>query len=100
MLLVQGLASRQQYGFNAIHLIPVNLYGANDNFDPRSSHVIPALIKNALLQLNFMKVRLLFGGMVQQYENSCMSQMRLKQLYVLWNIIISRNQSILALVLK
>lgn len=45
MLLVQAQAYRQQYGFNAIHLMPVNLYGPGDNFDPRSSHVIPALIK-------------------------------------------------------
>ena len=44
MLLVQGQAYRQQYGFNAIHLLPVNLYGPGDNFDPGSSHVIPALI--------------------------------------------------------
>ena len=48
MLLVQGQAYRQQYGFNAIHLIPVNLYGPGDNFDPRSSHVIPALIKKCV----------------------------------------------------
>lgn len=45
MLLVQGQAYRTQYGFNAIHLLPVNLYGPHDNFDPRSSHVIPALIR-------------------------------------------------------
>jgi GDP-L-fucose synthase len=45
MMLVQGQAYRQQYDFNAIHLIPVNLYGPEDNFDPQSSHVIPALIK-------------------------------------------------------
>ncbi len=45
MLLVQGQAYRQQYGFNAIFLLPVNLYGPGDNFDPRSSHVIPALIR-------------------------------------------------------
>jgi GDP-L-fucose synthase len=45
MLLVQGQAYRQQYGFNAIHILPVNLYGPGDNFDPRSSHVIPALIR-------------------------------------------------------
>jgi GDP-L-fucose synthase len=44
MLLVQGQAYRAQYGFNAIHLLPVNLYGPGDNFDPGSSHVIPALI--------------------------------------------------------
>jgi GDP-L-fucose synthase len=45
MLLVQAQAYRQQYGFNAIFLLPVNLYGPLDNFDPGSSHVIPALIK-------------------------------------------------------
>ncbi len=44
MLLVQGQAYRTQYGMNAIHLLPVNLYGPWDNFDPASSHVIPALI--------------------------------------------------------
>lgn len=43
--LVQAQAYRQQYGFNAIFLLPVNLYGPGDNFDPESSHVIPALIK-------------------------------------------------------
>ena len=45
MLLVQAQAYRQQYGFNAIYLLPVNLYGPRDNFDPLSSHVIPAIIK-------------------------------------------------------
>jgi GDP-L-fucose synthase len=44
MLLVQAQAYREQYGFNAIHLLPANLYGPRDNFDPQSSHVIPALI--------------------------------------------------------
>ena len=48
MLLVQGQAYRQQYGFDVIHLIPVNLYGPGDNFDPASSHVIPALIKKCV----------------------------------------------------
>jgi GDP-L-fucose synthase len=48
MLLVQGQAYRQQYGFNAIHLLPVNLYGPGDNFDPGSSHVIPALVRKCL----------------------------------------------------
>jgi GDP-L-fucose synthase len=48
MLLVQGQAYREQYGFDAIHLIPVNLYGPGDNFDPASSHVIPALIKKCV----------------------------------------------------
>lgn len=45
MLLVQGQAYRQQYGFNAIFLLPVNLYGPGDKFDPNVSHVIPALMK-------------------------------------------------------
>ena len=45
MLLVQSQAYRQQYGFNSIFLLPVNLYGPGDNFNPESSHVIPALIK-------------------------------------------------------
>jgi GDP-L-fucose synthase len=45
MMLVQSQAYRQQYGFNSIYLLPVNLYGPGDNFDPESSHVIPALIK-------------------------------------------------------
>jgi GDP-L-fucose synthase len=48
MLLVQGQAYREQYGFHAIHLLPVNLYGPHDNFDPASSHVIPALIRKCL----------------------------------------------------
>jgi GDP-L-fucose synthase len=48
MLLVQAQAYRQQYGFNAIFLLPVNLYGPGDNFDPALSHVIPALIKKCL----------------------------------------------------
>jgi len=48
MLLVQAQAYRQQYGFNAIYLLPVNLYGPRDNFNPASSHVIPALIRKAV----------------------------------------------------
>jgi len=48
MLLVQSQAYRQQYGYNSIFLLPVNLYGPGDNFDPESSHVIPALIKKCL----------------------------------------------------
>lgn len=45
MLLVQAQAYRQQYGFNVIYLLPVNMYGEGDNFDPKSSHVIAALIR-------------------------------------------------------
>ena len=48
MLLVQSQAYRQQYGFNSIFLLPVNLYGPGDNFDPATSHVIPALIKKCV----------------------------------------------------
>lgn len=48
MLIVQAQAYRQQYGFNAITLLPVNLYGPGDNFDPESSHVIPALIRKVI----------------------------------------------------
>lgn len=48
MLLVQLQAYQQQYGFNGVYLLPVNLYGPKDNFDPNTSHVIPALIKKAI----------------------------------------------------
>jgi GDP-L-fucose synthase len=48
MLLVQSQAYREQYGFNSIFLLPVNLYGPRDNFDPSSSHVIPALIRRCV----------------------------------------------------
>ena len=48
MLLVQAQAYRQQYGFNAIYLIPVNLYGPGDNFDLETGHVIPALIRKVV----------------------------------------------------
>ena len=48
MLLVQSQAYRQQYGFDSVVLFPVNLYGPRDNFDPETSHVIPALIKKCL----------------------------------------------------
>ncbi len=48
MLLVQSQAYRQEYGFHSIFLLPVNLYGPGDNFDPSSSHVIPALIKKCM----------------------------------------------------
>ncbi len=48
MLIVQAQSYREQYGMNAISLLPVNLYGPGDNFDPASSHVIPALIRKAV----------------------------------------------------
>jgi GDP-L-fucose synthase len=48
MLLVQAQAYRDQYGFNAVYLLPVNLYGPRDNFDPQTSHVIPALVRKCI----------------------------------------------------
>lgn len=48
MLLVQSQAYREEYGFNSIFLLPVNLYGPGDNFDPETSHVIPAIIKKCV----------------------------------------------------
>jgi len=48
MLLVQSQAYRQQYKFNSIYLLPVNLYGPHDNFSPESSHVIPALVRKCV----------------------------------------------------
>lgn len=48
MLLVQAQAYREQYNFNAIYLLPVNLYGPRDNFDPQTSHVIPAIIRKCV----------------------------------------------------
>jgi GDP-L-fucose synthase len=47
-ILVQGQVYRKQYGFDAIHLLPVNLYGPRDNFDPATSHVVPALIRKCV----------------------------------------------------
>lgn len=52
MLLVQSQAYRREYGFNSIYLLPVNLYGPRDNFDPESSHVIPALIRKCFEALD------------------------------------------------
>ena len=58
MMLVQSQAYRQQYGFNSIFLLPVNLYGPGDNFDPKSSHVIPALIKKMVEAMSNMEFRI------------------------------------------
>jgi GDP-L-fucose synthase len=52
MLLVQAQPYREQYGFNAIYLVPTNIYGPRDNFDPESSHVIPALIRKCVEAIN------------------------------------------------
>jgi GDP-L-fucose synthase len=55
MMLVQSQSYRQQFGFNSIFLLPANLYGPRDNFDPQSSHVIPALIKKCIDALEMGK---------------------------------------------
>ena len=48
MLLVQAQAYRQQYGFNAVYLLPTNLYGPGDNFHPTNAHVIPDMIRKCM----------------------------------------------------
>jgi GDP-L-fucose synthase len=62
MMLVQSQAYRQQYGFNSIYLLPVNLYGPKDNFDPKTSHVIPALIKKCVDAVNEGKDEIVVWG--------------------------------------
>jgi GDP-L-fucose synthase len=62
MLLVQSQAYRQQYGFNSIFLMPVNLYGPGDNFDTRSSHVIPALIRKCVEAIKENKKEVVIWG--------------------------------------
>ncbi len=62
MLLVQSQAYRQQYGFNSIFLMPVNLYGLGDNFEPASSHVIPALIRKCINAIEEKKNEIVVWG--------------------------------------
>ncbi|HNQ50918.1 MAG TPA: GDP-L-fucose synthase [Candidatus Omnitrophota bacterium] len=62
MLLVQSQAYRREYGFNSIFLLPVNLYGPGDNFDPASSHVIPALIKKCCDAIRAGRKRIVVWG--------------------------------------
>jgi len=62
MLLVQAQAYRQQYDFNAIYLLPVNLYGPEDNFDPETSHVIPAMIKKCVDAVNKNSTEIVLWG--------------------------------------
>ena len=62
MLLAQLQAYRQEYGFNGIYLLPVNLYGPNDNFNPESSHVIPALIKKFVEAVQTKKAEVVVWG--------------------------------------
>ncbi len=62
MLIVQSQAYRQQYGFNSINLLQVNLYGPRDNFSPESSHVIPALIKKCCDAIGNKEDRIVVWG--------------------------------------
>lgn len=62
MLLVQSQAYRQQYGFDSVFLMPVNLYGPGDNFDPKSSHVIPALIRKCCEAIQDNKEEIVVWG--------------------------------------
>lgn len=62
MLLVQAQSYRQQYGYNAIFLLPVNLYGPTDNFNPDSSHVIPALIRKCFEAVDAGKDEIIVWG--------------------------------------
>ncbi|OGP91539.1 MAG: GDP-fucose synthetase [Deltaproteobacteria bacterium RBG_16_47_11] len=62
MLLVQSQAYRQQYGMNAIYFLPVNLYGPRDNFNPESSHVIPAIIKKCFDAIHSGKEEMIIWG--------------------------------------
>src|SRR5439155_10988602 len=79
MTLVQAQAYRAQYGFNAIYLLPINLYGPRDNFDLETSHVIPALSSASALRRRRMgSARSCCGVMVRPRANSCLSRMPLK----------------------
>jgi GDP-L-fucose synthase len=62
MLLVQSQAYRQQYGFNSIYLLPVNLYGPGDNFDPDTSHVIPAMIRKCVEAIREQRNEIVLWG--------------------------------------
>ena len=80
MLLVQSQAYREQYGFNAIYLLPVNLYGPGDNFDPASSHVIPALIRKIVEAKETRSMEpSTFGEPGAQRESSSTSKMPRKR---------------------
>ena len=71
MALVQSQAYRQQYGFNSIVLLPVNLYGPGDKFDPRSSHVIPALIKKCVDAMRNREEEIVVWGTGKQTREFC-----------------------------
>jgi GDP-L-fucose synthase len=62
MLLVEAQAYRNQYGFNAVYLLPVNLYGPGDNFHPEHSHVIPGIIRKCLEAIENNKNEIILWG--------------------------------------
>ena len=64
---------RKQYGFDAISLMPTNLYGPGDNYHPENSHVLPALIRRFHEAKNRMQNQLIVGGLVRPLESFCMS---------------------------
>lgn len=78
MMLVQAQAYRAQYGFNAIYLLPVNLYGPKDNFDIETSHVIPALIRKCVEAKESGIERFFCGVMVLPRANFSMSKTPLR----------------------
>ena len=100
MMLVQGQAYRQQFGFNAVHLLMINLYGPGDNFDPNNSHVISGLIRKfheAKIK-GIKKVTL--WGTGNPTGNFYMLKMQLKQLFLRQNDTTNQNRLILVAVRK
>ena len=83
MLLVQSKAYREQYDFHSIVVIPTNLYGPDDNFDPSSSHVIPALILKISNAKKIILIKLKFGVMEVQQEISYLLMMLQRELFKL-----------------
>ena len=82
MLLVQSKSYREQYGFNSIFLLPVNLYGPGDNFDPETSHVIPAIIQKMPDSDPMMdQIRLSFGERESRHASFSTSTTLLKGLF-------------------
>src|SRR5438034_708316 len=82
MLMVQSEAYRQEYGFNSINLLPVNLYGPRDNFDLESSHVIPALIRKCL-EADRKSTRLNSSHTVISYAVFCLNVTSTTAIYTL-----------------
>jgi GDP-L-fucose synthase len=96
MLLVQAQAYRQQYGFNAIYLLPVNLYGPGDHVDPQTSHVIPALIRKCVEARNAGAPAIACGGTGAPPESSCMWKTRQKASIWRWSGTMVRRRLIWA----